>query len=335
MSRADFEQTAKQLEAELGISAEALLGATVRARLTDAGMLGHLEDIGSIPDIDILDAFNPNSIREKGYSTRFRKWRGMVKFRPDELTLWTGYNGHGKTLFLSQILLDLMEDGAKICIASLEMNERRLIHRMFRQASGDVNPPEDYLLAIKRYYANKFILFKHVGSISQKEILQDFEIARKYFGVDVFVIDSLMKCGLAEDDYNEQKRFVDKLCEFKSKFNCHIHLVAHPRKGSDEKGAPGKLDIKGTGTITDLADNCFSVWRNKIKEEKIEQNEATVDENSKFDGIIRCNKQRNGEWEGILPVWFHKPSMQYLEYEKAPIHNYVPYSRLDDLRKYL
>ena len=46
-----------------------------------------------------------------------------------------------------------------------------------------------------------------------------------------------------------------------------FHIVVHPRKSNDETQMPSKLDCKGTGAITDLADNCFTVWRNKAKEE--------------------------------------------------------------------
>jgi twinkle protein len=42
--------------------------------------------------------------------------------------------------------------------------------------------------------------------------------------------------------------------------------IYDPRKGLDESKPPGKLDSKGTGAISDLADNCFSIWRNKEKE---------------------------------------------------------------------
>lgn len=282
----------------------------------------------------ILDAFDENSLAEKGYKTRFSRWNKKVLFRKDELTLWGGYNGHGKSQFLGQITLDLIADGAKVCIASLEMNKRRLLHRIFRQATGLREPSNEYLAEIKAFYGDKLVLFDHVGSINQRQLLRDFKIAHKEYGCDVFVIDSLMKCGLLEDDYNSQKRFIDMLCDFKATLGVQVHLVAHPRKGLNEDLTPGKMDIKGTGTISDLADNVFSVWRNKRKEATIESGEADEELRNKFDGIIRCDKQRNGGWEGILPVWFDKNSLQYLENQHVKPHQYVQYSRqpqIDDL----
>lgn len=118
----------------------------------------------------------------------------------------------------------------------------------------------------------------------------------------MFLIDSLLKCSLADDDYNGQKTFIEQLCDFKNEYACHVHVVAHPRKGCDENNVPGKLDIKGTGSITDLADNCFTIWRNK---DKTNANEA--------DCIWQCHKQRNGEWEDKFAFWFDQKSFQYLE----------------------
>src|SRR5205085_7322159 len=35
------------------------------------------------------------------------------EFRPGELTVWTGFNGHGKSLLLSQVQLGLMSQGCR------------------------------------------------------------------------------------------------------------------------------------------------------------------------------------------------------------------------------
>jgi twinkle protein len=57
----------------------------------------------------------------------------------------------------------------------------------------------------------------------------------------------------------------------KTTTRCGVHLVMHSRKKEDEFAPPGKFDAKGTGTITDLADNVMTVWRNKKKEAEREQ----------------------------------------------------------------
>jgi hypothetical protein len=107
-----------------------------------------------------------------------------------------------------------------------------------------------------------------------------------------------------EDDYNAQKDFVNELCAFAQAHQVHIHLVHHVRKGESEMSAPGKLDIKGAGAITDMVDNVFIVWRNK-KAEREGKGEPTC--------IVACVKQRNGEYEGKFGFWFDLESQQYFE----------------------
>lgn len=65
------------------------------------------------------------------------------------------------------------------------------------------------------------------------------------------------------------------------------------------------MDIKGSGAITDIADNVFSVWRNK--------DQAPGEPNA----LLQCDKQRNGEWEGKISLWFDTQSFYYLESEKS------------------
>lgn len=265
----------------------------------------------------VIQEFYPSSIHPIGYSLPWEKVRGKINLRPSELSLWTGYNGHGKSQVLGQAILDFIKQGAKVCIASLELKPKRLLFRLTRQASGLRNPTEEYIRAIHEWYDHGLWIFDLVGTAKSIRLLEVFEYARQRYGIDVFVIDSLMKCGIGEEDYTGQKQFIDQLCDFKNMHDCHIHLVAHPRKGQDENKIPGKLDMKGSGAITDLADNCFGVFRNKLKEEEISKlgNHGIPPESilEKFDCLFACSKQRNGEWEGKIALWFNTDSFQYLE----------------------
>ena len=169
---------------------------------------------------------------------------------------------------IGQIILHSIANSAKVCVASLELKPEKLLNRLTIQAGALRDPTVEYITAIHEWYHNKLWLFDLAGTAKHDRLLEVFLYARQRYDVNVFVIDSLMKCGIVEDDYKMQKIFVDKLCDFKNQYNCHIHLIAHPRKGRDEESMPGKLDIKGTGAVSDLADNCFSVWRDKRKKMK-------------------------------------------------------------------
>lgn len=54
-----------------------------------------------------------------------------------------------------------------------------------------------------------------------------------------FVVDSLAKLGMAEDDYNGQKQAMEAIVGFAHEMGVHVHLVAHPRKADDETKLPG------------------------------------------------------------------------------------------------
>jgi twinkle protein len=273
---------------------------------------------------------------DRGYRSFLEKSHGKVLFRPGELSVWCGINGHGKSQFLGQLVLDFMKQSGKVCVASLEMRPEILFLRMAKQAAGFANPSPEYIRAIHQWYAGKGWAFDLVGTAKADKLLEDFLYAKQRHNVDIFVIDSLLKCGIDEDDYNGQKRFVEKLCDFKNEHNVHIHLVAHPRKGDDELTPPNKMNVKGTGSITDLADNVFTIWRNKKKEKEIDKykNEypgapMPLDLLNEYDSLWICDKQRNGDWEKAISLWFDPQSLQFLNSKDQKPKQYVQYSSLN------
>ena len=250
----------------------------------------------------VINMFYPSETDSQGYCAPWEKTKEHILFRPNELSVWTGINGHGKSQFLGQVMLHCMLQGARVCIASLEMKPERVLMRLTRQLLATASPDATLIKQAQEWFANKLWLFELVGTAKTERLLEVFLYAHQQYGVDVFLLDSILKCNIADDDYNAQKAFIEKLCDFKNRYSCHVHVVAHPRKGVDETNMPGKFDIKGTGSISDLADNCFTVWRNK---EKKNARDA--------DCVWACSKQRNGEWEGKFALWFDKKSYQYIE----------------------
>jgi len=270
-----------------------------------------------------------------GYESPWQKTRDKILFRPSELSVWSGINGHGKSQFLGQVMLGMMNQGAKVCMVSLELKPSKLIARLIKQASARFDPNPEYTKYIINHYNDNMWLFNVLGNAKSNRLLEVFKYARQRYGIDVFVIDSFMMMDIAEDDYKAQKSFMEKLCEFKNQYDCHVHIVVHPRKGADESSAPNKMDYKGTGAISDLADNCFSIWRNKAKEKAVQkQNEGYSLTDKEFASLDKpdclwfCDKQRHGDWEGSLSFWFNVPTYQYLESEGRKPKPFVNYSCL-------
>jgi len=234
------------------------------------------------------------------------KANGKIAFRPGEVSLWAGINGHGKSMFLSQIELDLMTQGERVLSLSFEMLPVRQMQRLGRQAYADDLPPVPFLKTLHAWTNGRLWMYDHNGAIKWEKVMAVMRYASEKFGITQFVVDSLMKCVRGETDYDAQKDFVNELCAFAQARKVHVHLVHHVRKGENEDQIPGKFDAKGAGAITDMVDNVFIVWRNK----KAERGD---NKDQKPTAMLRCDKQRNGEWEGMLGFWFHPESMQYLE----------------------
>lgn len=235
----------------------------------------------------------------------WQKTKDKIHFRPGEVSLWAGINGHGKSMFLSQVVLDLCYQAERVMVASFEMKPVKQMHRMTRQACGSRLPDREFLEVFHQWTDERLWLYDHVGSVEWRKVIAVMRYAAKEFGITHFVIDSLMKCVKGEDDYNAQKDFVNELCAFAQSHSIHVHLVHHVRKGESEHKAPGKFDVKGAGAITDQVDNVFIVWRNKTAEQDSNSAEPTC--------LLACEKQRNGEFEGKIGFWFDVESQQYME----------------------
>jgi twinkle protein len=259
-----------------------------------------------------------------GYTLPWKKTHDIIRLRQGEISLWAGINGHGKSQVLGHILVGSIPQGERWCVASMEFKPYKLLARMYRQASGESQPSEEQCREeICPFFDKNLYLFDVQGTAKTERILDVFEYAYRRYGCTSFLVDSLAKCGIGEDDYNGQKAFVDKLMEFSQRFNVHVHLVAHARKAKAETDAPDKMDVKGSGALTDMVDNVFIIFRNKKKERAIAEGTRKGNVLNGSDSFIECNKQRNGEWEGKVLLWFDRASLQYLEQEKYFPKKYI------------
>lgn len=262
----------------------------------------------------VIDRFhNPQSL--KGSKLPWGKVEFSIQFRPGEVSLWLGINGHGKSMLLGQLMTGFMAQGDRACILSFEMKPVATLQRMCRQASMGSKPTIDFIRRFHGWTDNKLWMYDQQGTVKPDRVLSVIRYFADKLNGNHVVIDSLMKCGIAEDDYNGQKRFLDELTSIARDKQIHVHLVHHSRKQGDENSPPGKMDAKGSGAITDQVDNCITVWRNKKKEAELQAGKG--DENA-VDALMVVDKQRHGEWEGKIFLWFHKDSQQYVSAHGMP-----------------
>lgn len=264
---------------------------------------------------DVVDYFWSEKI-DRGQILPWESTYGKISFRPAEVTIWSGYNGHGKSLALGQFCVGLVTQAKRLCIASFEMRPVVTLARMCRQAEGSSKPSEGFIRDFHRLTDSWVWLYDQQGMVTTDKMVGVMNWCAKEKGIQHFVIDSFLKCGLGEDDYNGQKLFVDRICTVARDTGMHIHLVAHSKKKEDETKPPRKMDVRGAGSITDQVDNVLIWWRNKPKEEALRQvrDDAKLEElRQQPDALLICDKQRNGDWEGRLGYWFDPASLQYVE----------------------
>lgn len=243
------------------------------------------------------------------------------QFRNGELTVWTGYNGHGKSLLLNQVLIGLQCQGERVCVFSGEMTPVNQGRRLVKQLTGQDRPTQAYFEHCGEWIEDKSWLFNLTGTATIDRLLEVFRYGFKRYGIRHFVIDSLMMTDVPEDGagaMSAQKEAMRKLAGFCRELGVHIHLVAHPRKGENEKKSPGKLDVAGSSKVTDAADNVFSVW--SAKKEEGESPDT-------FDAILELLKQRNGDVQAKkLCLFFNRPAMQFTTNPQRRPYQYVKYS---------
>lgn len=279
---------------------------------------------------DVWKRFNPSNENAKGIPFMLdAPWR----IRPCELTIWTGISGHGKSEMLNHLMVHLASVGQKSCVASFEVTSAKTLENISIQAGGT----SGYGLSSRIHFDKvfdwislHFWIVDRVGRFSWRDLLVIFKYARRRYGVTQFVVDSLLRCGIAGDDYEQQKAFVDALVLFAMEHDVHVHLVAHSRKLEDEKNAPGKQDVKGSGDITDLAHNVQSVFRNKSKETDVENCKIggqvpSTDLLSKPDGFLQMTKQRETGEEFRCRFWFLRGVKQFTDAHQKPARAYVPF----------
>lgn len=255
------------------------------------------------------DKLNGTVTSNLGLTEIIKGWRN------EELSIWTGSNGSGKSTFLSQEIIHLIKSGKKVCIGSFEMPPRKYLWWFLKQYKGENQLTDEDIQSILQYNASNLLIIDLVGNIEKDKLFEIMEFAFRKYGADVFVIDSLMKVDLTSEQnkiYGEQKKFTSELKDFCNKFKSHIHLVAHPRKGENDDQMRGKSDVAGSADITNLADNVFVLHR--FSDEQKEKREKANKE--PYDSMLIVKKNREHGVLGSIGFYFDSYSKRFLSEDK-------------------
>jgi len=256
----------------------------LKAGITSRGMLDLIDAAGDLKPSEMrLPSEFAEQIWEEFYPVNGERpgskppWGVNFRFRDGEVTIWHGYNGHGKTAMLNHCLGAFAEQGQKSCVASLEMRPWRTFKNMLRQGMGKTRPADKAELARALEFMDKwFWIYAHIGAARIEEIMEVFHYAAQKYGVKHFVLDSLMMVeGIKNDDYGSQRDLLLLLSGFAKTYSAHVHMVCHSKKPDsrhpEKSHWPSKFDISGSGDLSNAADNVICAWRNLEKTEMLEK----------------------------------------------------------------
>lgn len=231
-------------------------------------------------------------------------------WRECEFTVWSGKNASGKSTILNQEIINLASRRIPCCIASLEMPPARYLRWAMVQYTGMQFPdPQTIRAAMERIGAYVYVI-NTTEETCIETLVDIFRYAARRYGVKHFVVDSLMRVKMDEhNELSEQKKVCNKLSTLAKEYSGHVHLVAHPRKGTDDDDKPGKVDVKGNAHITDIADNVLIMWRpsEELKEK------ARAKGKDDMDAKLFIKKNRELGTEGSIKLWFDPRTKRFSE----------------------
>lgn len=279
-------------------------------------------DMADVPEYDVN--------RAEKIKTGFNgldKW--ISGFVLGTLDIITGINSSGKSTVINQMCIcEPLELGYKTFIYSGELQQSQLRSWIeFPMAGPDAvkeynngpNQPIGYYVpkeikqAMREWYRGKIHIYSNEDDNTAKSILKKMEELAKKYGVKNFVLDNLMMIDLECSEYEllkKQKEFVLSLKRFARRYNSVVHLIAHPRKTDIIKRLT-KMDVAGTGDITNLADYVLAVHRvtPSEKETLYSKKGEVIQEGCPYDNILDLFKNRPmGHQDKVIGLHFDMAS---------------------------
>jgi len=241
------------------------------------------------------------------------KTHEIFRMRPGEVTLWAGINGHMKSMVTSQVMSWMLPEH-NVTVASMEMQPSSSLERMAKMCG--CNNWEDMRRWLN-WASGRLSIYDQLDTVHSDRVLAMVHAAATIYNSKHIVIDSLMKCmgGVRDNEKNgKQTDFLNALTRLAKLHNIHVHLVHHMRKGESEERIPDKFMVKGAGEITDQIDNLVIVHANKRKQRVLDSGDldAIEEVQNERDLTLRVAKQRHGEWEGDIKLWFDPASLQHI-----------------------
>lgn len=198
--------------------------------------------------------------------------QSIVGLNVGEVSILSGSNSSGKSSWINNLILNIIQQGYKVALWSGELPAAILktwiqmcaagkeYLRPSTKTIGKYYVPNDVARKIDEWLDGKFYLYNNEYSNKWEQIFNDMNELLK-IGVKLFILDNLFSLDVdifEGDKNNKHKELILEICRFAKKHGVHLMLVAHPRKAI---GFLRKNDISGTADLTNAVDNVFICHR--------------------------------------------------------------------------
>lgn len=206
-----------------------------------------------------------------------------------EISIIGGETGSGKTTFISQCILEIIQSDKVLCIygeSTLEKQAAQIYRQMtpfcredYEKKTYFKNDKETDItqwfvselaeVRVKSITKGKLFFYDTTKGMDIKSILDAIKIAHEH-GINYFLLDNLMQIETStSNEVKEIKDYVEDLRRYVIENKIHLVIVAHYRKSQDYTMIRRRLeDILGTSAIGNKCATAFNIIRldNVVKE---------------------------------------------------------------------
>lgn len=217
-----------------------------------------------------------NGTMDKGYSTGWQNFDGMLNIKTGNLMVISGHSFRGKSFFLNNLLLNLTNQyGWKHLLFSFEVRVSKHFKEMAMMRTGKDFEENGYgrlsekeIEEQSEFLSNHF-LFPNTSKLwTVREIVEEIEAVKKEHDIKTVVIDPFNRIK-KEHEIRETlfiEEMLGELSTLAKKLDILIVFIAHPTKPQHgfENTAPSLHNTAGSQAWYSICDYGLVVHRKKL-----------------------------------------------------------------------
>ena len=210
-----------------------------------------------------------------------------------ELTVIGAYTSVGKSTFVSEIVYNILQSTNKSigCVffesTVGETVENLLTIQLNMKIANVPQEDRDYALYHQAYNnlpnRDNLHLYNYQGSSSTDKLFNKMRYLIKGKGCEVIIIDPL-QAGVSSNKNEVIDDFMDRSLKLAKETNASIIIVSHLRKPThNDAHNVNEYDMKGSGSINQIAYNTILLSRDKLSECDVSRNTTKVQ-------LVKCRR---------------------------------------------